>query len=194
MAIRFPTPPASLSELAAKPSAGRLPRPRLPFGGKPEAREVVPAFPVYTVGLDDLLAAGSAEASATRPPSWRFSRFDRDGNPEVVELTDDASGGAQATGDDRFSQQIREALAIAEDDDRAGAATYEARLLRIPALSAIALWLHARPEVDLFVPTGHVPGLEGRVYDDDAFMTAVRALATALLETFSDADDPDALG
>src|SRR4051812_48666517 len=143
MPIRFPQPPASV-EKALKARRGR--RLRLPLrrlGAAGGAEPPLPAQPVFTAGLDELLEAGGGGApSVTRAPSWRYSHYEPDGRAQVVELPGEPRK-AVAVGDDRFSPMIREALAVASQDDRVGAADYEARLLRVPALSLLALWLHA---------------------------------------------------
>src|SRR5688572_26580888 len=96
MPIRFPPPPE-----AAATAEGAL-----------------PPQPVYTVGLDELGATGLADETASTPPSWRVSRFDAAGRSEVVELPDAGTAQPVSAGDDRFGPLIREALAVAGEDDR----------------------------------------------------------------------------
>jgi hypothetical protein len=185
MPISFPQPPQHVAE--ARGLTEGMPPP-------------MPAQPVFTVGLDDLLEAGGGEAqeSVTAPPTWRSSGFDAGGAPEVLELPaePEEAAAAAATGDDRFGPSIREALAVAELDPRAGEHDYEARLFRVPALSLLALWLHADSSVDLFVPVGRAaPGLDpNRVYPDDEFMAAVRTAGEQLRTAYDEAENPDELG
>jgi len=190
MPISFPQPPPSvLDALGARPEPG--------FRGSPP----VSAQPVFTVGLDEVLEAGGgaeAERSVSAAPTWRYSRFDASGQPEVLELPEeDAGRGAPAAaGDDRFGPMIREALAVADQDPRVGQHDYEARLYRVPALSLLAVWLHTASALDLFVPIGRTPeGLEpNRVYDDSDFMTQLRQAATKAGSAYEEADAPDELG
>jgi hypothetical protein len=130
---------------------------------------VLPPQPVYTVGLDELGATGMAEESATAAPSWRVSRF---------------------------GPLIREALAVADQDERVADGNYEARLYRVPALTLLALWLHSPASVDLFVPVGPTPpGLErNRLYEDPDFTAAVNEAAAGLRETYEAAENTDELG
>jgi hypothetical protein len=174
MPIRFPSPPEA--------AAG--------------AEGTIPPQPVYTVGLDELGATGVAEESATRPPSWRVSRFDADGRSEVVEVREDATAPPVSAGDDRFGPLIREALGVAGEDDRVEAGDYEARLYRVPALTLLALWLHSPTSVDLFVPVGPAPpGLErNRVYEDPDFTAAVNDAAASQREAYDAAENTDELG
>jgi len=155
------------------------------------AEPPLPAQPVFTVNLDELLAGGGLPLTAT--PRWRVSRFEADGASKVMEVTGE---GAASVGDDRFSPLIREALGVAAGDQRVQRHDYEARLFRTPALSLLALWLHASGAEDLFVAVGRPPGgLDAnRVYPEAAFMAAIRGAAERLAAAFREAEDPDRLG
>jgi hypothetical protein len=187
MPIRFPQPPHPVVEGVRERRAAAAAVP-------------LPAQPIFTVGLDELLEAGGgagAQESVSGPPTWRYSRFDAGGRAEVLELPEEPGGGtAAAVGDDRFGPMIREALAVADQDPRVREHEYEARLFRVPALSLLALWLHAAAVFDLFVPVGRPPpGLEpNRVYEDGEFMSAVRAAAEQVSAAYREADDSDELG
>ena len=179
MPIRFPDPP-----------------PAAAVGSDPVP---LPPQPVFTVGLDDLLAPEErpeAAESVSAAPTWRQSRFGSRGRPEASEVRGEAEPGAVATGNDRFSSLIREALAIAGEDTRVRDHEYEARLYRVPALNLLALWLHAAYAHDLFVPVGRPVGeLEpNRVYDDGEFMSLLRAAAERMNALYDEADDADELG
>jgi hypothetical protein len=197
--IQFPEPPKEVAKAIEQvPRPGpRWTRPlRLlrELGGAP-AGESLPAQPIFTVDLTELLRAGDAEQTITRSPTWRYSRFDAGGNAEVLELGGRAEQGPVATGDDRFSSSIREALAVADQDPRVQAHDYEARLFRVPALTLLALWLHAANQVDLFVPVGRmVAGLEQRVYEDGDFMNALREAGQRTLTAYEEAENPEELG
>ena len=174
MPIRFPDPPETASAVEG----------------------ALPPQPVYTVGLDELGATGIAEESATAPPSWRVSRFDPAGRSEVVELGPGAAAAPVSAGDDRFGPLIRDALAVAGQDERVADGDYEARLFRVPALTLLALWLHSPASVDLFVPIGPPPpGLErNRLYEDPDFTAAVNDAAAGLREAYDAAENTDELG
>jgi hypothetical protein len=188
MPIRFPEPPQPVVERLDLPPAAAA------AGDVP-----LPAQPIFTVGLDELIEAGggaAAEESVSAPPTWRYSRFDPSGQAEVLELPTQAEGGTLAAGNDRFSPMIREALAIASEDPRVRDHEYEARLYRVPALSLLALWLHADEVFDLFVPIARQVGeLEpNRVYDDEEFMSRVRSAAERMSALYDEAEDADELG
>jgi hypothetical protein len=201
MPIRFPEPPQPVAETIEqqRTPGGRGPLRRLRRRGGAEERGPVPAQPVFTVGLDELLEesrGGGAEERITGTPTWRYSRFGVGGEPEVLELGAPAPDAPVAAGDDRFSPLIREALAVADQDPRIREHDYEARLLRVPALSLLALWLHSDSSLDLFVPVGRpAPGLErNRIYQDEEFMAAVRSAAEQARAVYDEADNPDELG
>ena len=201
MPIRFPDPPPPVAEaIEQQRSPGRRgPLRRLRQRGGAVERGPVPAQPVFTVGLEELLEEsreGGAEERISGTPTWRYTRFGVGGEPEVLELGAPAAGAPVAAGDDRFSPAIREALAVADQDPRVRDHDYEARLLRVPALSLLALWLHSGSSLDLFVPVGRpAPGIErNRLYEDEEFMAAVRSAAEQARAVYEQADNPDELG
>jgi hypothetical protein len=201
MPIRFPDPPQQIAEAIEqrRPPTSRGPLRRMRERGGASEGAPVPAQPVFTVGLDDLLegdGGGGAERSVTAPPTWRYSRFDVGGRAEVLELAERTGGGEVAAGDDRFGPLIREALAVADQDPRVREHDYEARLFRVPALNLLALWLHADSSLDLFVPVGRpAPGLDrNRIYQDEEFMSAVRSAAEQTRAAYDEADNPEELG
>ena len=188
MPIEFPQPPERVADEARPP---REVRPRERGLGHPAP---VPPQPIFTSGLEDVLAADGVERSISGPTHWRVSTFAAGGSPQVKEVPDDPARLGTATGDDRFSPQIREALAVASEDPRVGEGTFEARLFRLPAVSVMALWLHSASQ-SLFVPIGAAAGLEpNRVYDEQAFLAALRGTAEQTLSAYRDAENPDELG
>jgi hypothetical protein len=199
MPIRFPEPPPSIDEALSgrrmRGLPGALGR-RFDLGEADEEPPALPVQPVFTAGLDEVIDGTEAEKAVSTPPSWRYSGFDAEGRPEVLELPEQAESGAVASGDDRFGPMIREALAVADQDPRVHEHDFDARLFRIPALSLLALWLHTAEALDLFVPVGRpAAGLEANtVYDDEEFMSKVRAAAEQMGGHYSGADAPDELG
>ena len=190
MPIEFPQPPERVAAEARPPRDVRL-RPRERGLGPPAP---VPPQPIFTSGLEDVLAADGIEAGISGPTHWRISTFEPGGTPQVKEVPDTPGASGTATGDDRFSPQIREALAVASEDPRVGEGSFEARLFRLPAVSLMALWLHSS-SLSLFVPIGPAAGLESnRVYDEATFLSALRGAAEQTLSAYRDAENPDELG
>lgn len=198
MPIRFPDPPEDVAQ-AAQPATPARWRRVLRADYADPARGggmAVPPQPVFTAGLEQLLRAERAEQTVAAGPTWRFSRFDTSGRLGAFEVTPGSPGGSSAAaGDDRFSAAIREALAVAAEDERVRAGDYEARLFRVPALYLLALWLHAAEQPDLFVPLQAIAGVETRrVYDQESFLGALREAAETTLSAYRDAERPDELG
>ena len=190
MAIHFPEPPQDL--FAAVPSGVR---PRIQAGATPAPA----AHPVFTAGLDAIVEHdGHVARVATAPTSWRYAA-ELGGTPRVFELAPRGAAGTarpSREGDDRFTPAIRQALTTAQADPRVRAHDFEARLLRIPALKLLALWLHASGASDLFIPVTRtaVDASPGKVYDADDFRTRLHAAATRTLAHYDDAERPDELG
>lgn len=68
---------------------------------------------------------------------------------------------------------------VPDDDD------YELRVLEIPSLYTVAMWLHGKK--DLFMPVEPAPrGLESKVYDSDEFDKALAKIAEERLSGSED--------
>jgi hypothetical protein len=194
VAIHFPTPPqavvAAAEELpGATRAAGLIPLDEL--GGAPPAIQ-----PVFTAGLDALVANdGDVEQVAEAPESWRYAS-ELGGAVEVVSEGDGETAHVTSEGDDRFTEGIRQALSAAQDDPRVNSGDYEARLLRVPALKLIAVWLHGDNVDDLFVPVAAtaVGATPSRVYDASDFQSRLVDAAAQTLGQYEGAERPDELG
>ena len=145
--------------------------------------------PVYALGTDSIVARRAI--SAARRTGWR-ALVDKGG--EVIAATEvsrrraGSYGGAVNRG--RFVAatvthvlRLEEELADKQED-------FEVRLLRVPAICVVALWLHVRrshPGHDVIVPLTDVgPLAEGRQLSPTEFLDLIRPLA---LDRFSDAPD-----
>ncbi|GIG68812.1 hypothetical protein [Phytomonospora endophytica] len=117
---------------------------------------------VFTMGLEDVAAGAGLERA--RPGGWRY--LVEDGGQLV------ASAEATVTDDGDFElAQFTEGPFVAATDKavkavrklpQLAAAGFELRLLRIPALYMMALWLHAAA-ADLLVPLAPSPiGKDGK--------------------------------
>lgn len=198
VAIHFPEPPKDVAAAAQDLPGGEretLGLHRLDEGGATPLM----AQPVFTAGLDAIVESdGDVERVAEAPTSWRYAS-DLGGAPRVFELvTEGRAERTRATrvGDDRFTPAIRDALAAADDDLRVRASDFEARLLRVPALKLLAVWLHAVGTDDLFVPVvpTAVDAAPGELYDADNFRSRLRQAASRTLSLYEEAERPDELG
>ena len=158
--------------------------------------------PVYVATLDDL-AAGKLLAAA-KQTGWRYLLAHND---EVVAEAELAAGRRAAKGAKRAKGAKHEDLAFAglthgpftgatvdglhaaERLPQVEKADYELRLLKVPAVYLVALWLHGADE-DILIPLGQPPaGLKkNKAYSEAAVIRALRA-TVARTKEFNDAYD-----
>ena len=199
MAIHFAQPPKDV--VAAAHDLPGAVRETLDLRelGAPGGATPLAAQPVFSAGLEAIVESeGDVERVAKTPTSWRYAS-ELGGAARVFELvTEGRAGRARATrvGDDRFTAAIRIALSVAQDDPRVLADDFEARLLRVPALKLLAVWLHAIDTEDLFVPVAPtaVDAAPGELYDADDFRSRLHEAAFRTLSLYEEAEQPDELG
>src|SRR3954452_22286484 len=107
-------------------------------GASPEGLELTDAHETYTLGLDDLMA--SPDLSRARATGWRYLVRS---NGEAVA----AAHSAETSPGEHVLAQVNEGPFVAATDQALSAASgeegsYVPRVLNIPALHAVALWLH----------------------------------------------------
>jgi hypothetical protein len=135
------------------------------FAGVPQAQlhalqgtqpdQLAPTVPheVFNLGLDDLRAGGRALASS-QGGGWRYL-LEQDA--EVVASAETVAGPGGGTQFSHFNSGpfvagTTAALAVAEGLPQTTAGSFELRLLHVPALYTMALWLHGKGDDDLLVP------------------------------------------
>jgi hypothetical protein len=124
--------------------------------------------PVYELSLIDL-ASGNG-VSAARLIAWRYLLPSPTGGKMVAAEVHVDPGGAHEFGslnEGPFVADTIQATTRAEGDATFANGSYELRLLRIPALFVVALWLKDQAGVgDRFIPIGTVfpPLTAGRTY------------------------------
>jgi len=126
---------ARLSELAARANFGD----RALARADPVALALAAPHDVYALGLADV-AAGATLAAATLV-GRRFLVME---GPTAIASVEIAASGAPArfeANEGPYVAATADALARAESDPLVAAGSFELRLLRIPALYAMALWL-----------------------------------------------------
>ena len=152
--------------------------------------------PVFYVPLDAL--AGGKLLDAATQASWRYLLVQDDAAIAEAELSAGRRGakgaGAKALEflgltQGPFTAATIEALAAAEQLPQVAAADYELRLLKVPAVYLIALWLHGAKD-DILVPMGDPPGglKKNRAYTEAAVIKALRGIAEQT-KRFQDAYD-----
>lgn len=131
-------------------------------GARKEGLDVSTPHQVFTMGLDDVVAGAGLERA--QPGGWRYlvedsgqllasaeGDINEDGEFEVSHFTE----GPFVAATDKAVKAVRKLPQLV-------AAGFELRLLRIPALYVMALWLHS-PAADLLVPLAPSPiGKDGK--------------------------------
>lgn len=167
MPLHMPAPPSGIpetvrSKLRALADDSRFSTPALRLAERDQL-DVTTPHQVFTIGLDDIEAGAGLEAA--RPVGWRYlitgggeviasaeTAEGPNGTPEPAQFTEGRFVGATATA-------VRSAHALPQLEK----ANFELRMLRIPALYLMALWLHS-PATDLLVPLAPSPiGKEGQI-------------------------------
>jgi hypothetical protein len=143
---------------------------------------------VYFVGLDDV-SQGRLIAPA-RPTAWRYVLLDGDEVRAAAQLIvgdDGEVAGFSHVERGPFVQSTVAAIALAERIEAAQGGDYELRLLSVPSLYLVALWMHGMSG-DLLVPLDPAPGsveTEG-VYTEEQIFSAL----LELIERRAGTDDP----
>lgn len=162
MPVTITTPPPAADEAvrAALRHFATVPEERLHAlrGTRPAELATTAPHPVFTLGLDELRSR-RARLSPGRPTGWRFLLRQDDEVVASAETVADAAGGTQFSHFNRgpFVGATAAALRTAEGLAETRDASYEVRLLHVPALYAMALWLHGDGDNDLLIPLAPAP-------------------------------------
>ena len=148
------------------------------------------------MGLEALAQAERVEDTA-RATGWRFL-VEEATEPVAAAEVQDKTGAAlpaQLT-EGQFVRSTAEGLRAAETLAPVQEAAYELRLLRVPALYLVALWLHATEREDLFLALEPAPAPfePGRPYTATEFSELAAGLAREALKAQRAAERPDELG
>lgn len=181
MPLRPSEPPASTLEAVQDGTRSIVAARR---SGTPALRAADPAgltfetpIQVFFLGASDLTAGAGLDAA--RPVAWRY--IVREGGRPIAS----AEAATQADGSHSFShlnegpfvESTVDALAAAEGLPDLGNAEFDRRLLEIPALHSVSLWLHedAATGHDVVVPLAPAPpDLEaGKPYAAAAFLAVL---------------------
>jgi hypothetical protein len=194
MTLRMPEPTEAsvetvrshLSELAGRTAFRR----RALTRANPAGLALAAPHDVYSLGLSDLAEGASLDAATV--DGRRFIVMDGDKPIASAEVADQGRGsGFQAT-EGPYVESTAAALERAEEDPDLDDDDYEIRVLRIPALYVMALWLkNEQGGTDVLIPLDPTPApLEaGRKYAPAELLSALAEPARARL-AFDDEDEP----
>ena len=157
MPLMSAEPPAAAGSVLRETIVGladarRLTTPAL-RGASPAGLELTDPHETFVLGLDDLLA--SPDLSRARPTGWRY--LVRSGGEPVA-----AAHSAEPSPGEHVLAQVNEGPFVGATVEALTAAagqegSYVPRVLNIPALHAVALWLHDGGDGDLLVPLAPFP-------------------------------------
>jgi len=182
--------PRRAAAILAANVTGMLQAQRIPHGMKKEMRpeEVSHSepHPVYIATLDDL-AKGKLLADA-RQTGWRYLLVHGDAAVGEAELSTESRGSKAAKSAKTkepqflglthgpFTGATIDALHAAESLPQIAKADYELRLLKVPAVYLVALWLHGGND-DILIPMDQPPaGLKkNKPYTEAGIIRALRA-------------------
>ena len=151
-----------LSELAAR----RNFRDRALNRANPASLALAVPHDVYFLGLSDL--AEGVRLDAATLAGRRFIVMDGDKPIASAELADQGSGVAFQANEGPYVESTAAAIARAETDPELANDDYEIRVLRIPALYFMGLWLkNEHGEADVMIPLEPAPAplQAGRKYE-----------------------------
>jgi hypothetical protein len=182
MPLHLPEPPSAVpdavtSKLHAFADEGKFTIRALRSSRKEQLALATP-HQVFTLGLDDITAGGGLDRA--RPVGWRY--LVQDGGRTVASaetaLQPDGTHHASQFTDGPFVAETERAVQAVQRLPHVAAADFEVRLLRVPALYVMALWLHA-PATDLLVPLVPSPiGKEDTPVPAAEFLTDLTRLAS----------------
>jgi hypothetical protein len=167
MPLNLPEPPRGVpeavrSKLEAFAENAAFSTPAL-RGARREQLGVSTPHQIYTMGLADIEAGGGLDRA--RPVGWRYL-IEADGEVIASAETAPARDGTQELSqfnEGPFVAGTATAVRNARALPQLATAGFELRLLRIPALYLMALWLHSA-NADLLIPLVPSPiGKEGQV-------------------------------
>jgi hypothetical protein len=128
---------------------------------------------------------------------WRFLVEEGREPVAAAEVQDRTSAAvpAQLT-EGPFVRSTAESLRAAESLEPVRETDFELRLLRVPAVNLVALWLHTAGRDDLFVPLEPAPRPfeAGRSYPEPEFAELAAGLARETLVLQEEAERPEELG
>jgi hypothetical protein len=107
--------------------------------GRAEGLDVAAPHDVYTVGLDALAAGGGLEAA--EPVGRRVLLMRGADSVATAELDDPEGAGGLSANEGPFAEATARAISRVESWPEVADGDYELRVLRLPALYLMALWL-----------------------------------------------------
>jgi hypothetical protein len=169
-----------VDRLAGRPEYGD----RALGGADPAALEAAVPHDVYTLGLDAI--AGGKGLGSAEPVGRRVLVMEGARAVAAAELTDPEAGEGFSATEGPYTETTARAVREVEAWPVVADGDYDLRVLRLPALYLMALWLKDRDgDADLLVPLDPAPtGIEaGRGYASGELLGELRERAQSLLDS-----------
>jgi len=136
-------------------------------------------YAVFSAQLEDVLPDGRGLLQADRPTSWQYVVRDRNG--VIVALSEVANGTPCQYASQQspvVAEAVLKAIQDAEKLDAVKQSDYELRILRVPELYLLAVWLHA-PNDDVLLPVRPFTRIlgDGSSFTEKQVVAALRPLA-----------------
>ena len=162
MPVTMTNPPPEADEVvqAALQQFAHVPEARLHAlaGTRPAELAATAPHPVFTMGLSDLRPQRTRLGS-TQSTGWRYLLRQDDQLVASAETLSDQDGGTRFSHFNQgpFVAGTAAAIETAEGLDETRDRSYEMRLLHVPALYTMALWLHDEGDDDILIPLAPAP-------------------------------------
>lgn len=182
---------SQLTDLAARPENVQAELAPLAGAAAEPGLEAAAPHEVYNLSLQALAKGDGLEAAT--PVGVRALITSHNEPIGAVELPDADGAAGAVTSHGPFTQGTADALQVAEDSSDIGSGEFELRLLRVPALYLMTLWLKDREGgEDLFVPLDPAPAeIEaGSSYSWPQLGEKLRSLATQQLDLEASNEEP----
>ena len=192
MPIRFPEPPAlSTSTLESAIASRETSSEHLAFLKTARPAWTMP-HEVYHLGLNAVETDRGVDAA--EPVAWRYVSSEAGKPGSTAADVQHGAGGATFAGLTQapFVRAFAEAVQRSAADPTLGVGDFEPRLLQIPALYIVALWLKdGDPSRDVFIPLPPANSAvePGRHYDRKAFEAALAQAASNMRQTPANQDE-----
>lgn len=147
-----------------------------PRRARTRARRIDSPWPVFSSSLEDVLASNGRLLKAARRTSWQYVVFEGDRVVALAEVAHKRSLRYASQQSAELANAVLETVQKAKE--LATRSDYELRILRVPDLYLLAVWLHA-PNSDLLIPVSPFTDVlgDGTVFTEEQAIAALKPLA-----------------
>jgi hypothetical protein len=142
------------------------------------------SYPVFSADLEDVLDDDPGLLASARLTSWQYVVFDGKRVVALAEVTHRKPPRYASRQSPVVAEAVVEAIRKAEELDAVKKADYELRILRVPELYLLAVWLHG-PSRDLLIPVRPFtkPSSDRATFSEKQMVEILRPLAQVRFAT-----------